>query len=398
MCTRILTTLLFSVLSLSAFSQTILSVNIDQKCIYSGGIMDRELYRYTDSSKVPEWVAEILEVCGATQNFELVESNVENVSAVLDGNTRYLFYSVDFIEKSSRIEVYGAFAHEIGHHVNQHTLLEEHRKREESEADVFMGYFFSKKNFPLTEADAFLRKMPSSYSLTPEERYAAVQMGYEKAQRNLLLKSLAVDTDPRVQKATLPTFTYRPCYTERELPRSCFGNALTLGKVDEKIRLVLDQRGYYNRSYFSVANGFAVVTQMEQYNRSDATIRNDRTRWLDYPVRDNFSGLFDYLTSVVLPSDGYFRLFVVVVTDDVIKSSGSPVSKEEAKSWCNQGGNRLPADIAKSPFSSGHTVSTLVYEFRVPESTHRANQVCPKPSGDALTHLKGAGLAKGFGL
>lgn len=390
--------LLYILPGIPAFSQEIMSVDINQRCIYSGSIMDEELYRFDDNDNVDKWVKEILESGGAERNFQLVQTNVENISAILDGNTRYLFYSIDFIQKASRIEVYGALAHEIGHHVNKHIFATDRRTIEESEADFFMGYFFSKKNIPKVEIEGFLRKMPSSYGIAVQERLKTVLDGYEKASRALTLKSLAFDDDPRLEELLLPTFTFQKCYTTYDLPRNKFENSKTLGKVDETIRLALDQRGYFNRSYFSVRNGFAVVTQMEQYNSNDGSIRNDRTRWKEYPLRDNFAGVLDYMTSLVIAEKGHFRVLVFVVTSSAFKSSNEKVSKNEASAWLSQGANRLPATIGNITFSSDYVVSALVYEFEVPQSNWKAKQVCPTPAFDARTHLIKAGLGAGFGL
>lgn len=386
------------VMSTPVLGQEIMSVKIAQRCVYSGGTMDEELYRFENNDKVAEWVQEIVELGGVERNFQLVQTNVENVSAVLDGDTRYLFYSTDFIQKASRIAVYGALAHEIGHHANKHTFNPENRAREESEADFFMGYFFSKKNIPKKEVEGFLRSLPSSYGIGVEERLQTIFKGYDKASRALTLEGLAFDGDPKLQELLLPTFTFQKCYTNCDLPSDKFAGSKTLGKVDEKIRLALDRRGYYNRSYFSVKNGFAVVTQMEQYNQNDGTIRNDRTRWLEYPARDNFAGVVDYLTSIVMPNKGYFRVFVFVVTNVAFTSSDQQVAKKEAAAWLSQGANRLPKDIANAAFTSDYAVSALVYEFEVPESNRKARQVCPAPYFDARTHLAKSQLGPGFGL
>lgn len=81
-----------------------------------------------------------------------------------------------------------------------------------------------------------------------------------------------------------------------------------------------------------------------------------------------------------------------VVTDSAYRSSGERVSKNDAEAWLGKGANRLPKDIAAKPFSADHTVSVLVYEFEVPESTLRAKQICPTPYFDAGAHLKSAGI------
>ena len=165
-----------------------------------------------------------------------------------------------------------------------------------------------------------------------------------------------------------------------------------LGDVDNKLRSALDNKGYTQRSYFYVPNGFALVTQLEQYNAKDATIRNDGTRWLDYPKQEGFSGIMSYISSFIMPNKGYFRLFVFIVTNEPFGGSKQKVSKSEASAWLNQGFNKLPNAIKNAPYTEGYAVTVLVYEFEVPESNRKAKQVCPTPLFDAQTHLKQAGI------
>lgn len=378
--------------SAAAAGQEIMSVNIQNRCVFSGGIMDEELYRFERNNRVSEWVEEILALGGAERNFELVQTNVENVSAVVDGNRRYLFYSIDFIQRATRTQVYASLAHEIGHHANEHTLRDANRAVEESEADFFMGYILSKKVIPKETIPQLLQELSSSYDIAIERRLKSVFDGYHKADQALMIKSLQLENDPKLDNLLLPTFSFMDCYTTALIDRSRFAGLRTLGAVNDKICLALNQRGYRNRSYFSVKNGFALVTQMEQYNRGDATCRGEATRWLSNPAHENFAGLMDYIKAAIWPNKGHFRIFVFVVTDSAYRSSGERVSKKDAEAWLCKGANRLPKEIAGKAFTANHTVSVLVYEFEVPESTLRAKQICPTPYFDAGTHLNRAGI------
>jgi len=375
-------------------AQEVLELNITQRCIYSGDSMDSELYRFPDSDPVGTRVKDICELGDVTPDFEVVQTNVENVSAVLDSGKRSLLYSLDFVEKSTTLEVIGALAHEIGHHANAHTFDPARRNVEEIEADQFMGYILSKKGFPKPAIEAFLKKMPASYGIGLGERQKAVLEGFNRAERAMQLKSLPFDNDPKIEGLTLPAFPWPPpaCNTRFEFPEISLAGLKTLGDVERKIRLALDAKGYAQRSYFSVPNGFALVTQLEQYNGEDGSVRNDRTRWLDYPKKDNFGGVMDYLKSVVMPQKGYFRLFVFVATNQAFGGGAQRVSKEQATAWLSQGFNKLPGSIAVVPFSSDYNVTALVYEFVVPESNRKPEQKCPSPLFDARTHLMKSGL------
>ncbi len=384
--------LLLLLMRLQTIAQTPLSIRTENHCSYSGTAWENELYRFDDNAEINRRIQDILRDGGGEQNFTVIQTNVENVAAVMDNGQRYLLYSLDFIQKNTAIDVYGALAHAIGHHVNQHTLTEDRRQAEETEADFFMGYALFKTRFNKAVIDPFLEKFPSSHGISLAERRQNILAGYNKADNSLQFNSLQADNDPNIELLTLPTFTFKSCYATYNLPKETFDNQKTLGKVDEQLQLALDKQGYFQRSYFSVKNGFALVTQMEQYNPKDASIRNDRTRWLPFPARDKFSSVMDYLTSVILPNKGYFRLFVFVVTDKTFAASNDKVSKSEAAAWLSQGGNRLPKVLSDRLYIEGSSVSVLVYEFEVPQSNRVAKQICPTPKFDARTHLTQAGI------
>lgn len=393
----------FFILFLFPFSalpaQELLEWNVQKCCVYAGGKMDEELYRFPEDSRVSVWVQEIIGLGDGEMNFEVVQTNVENVSAVLDGKRRYLLYSLDFVQKSSELEVVGALAHEIGHHLNVHAFKEGHRLIEELEADQFMGYILSKKGFPKPDIVTFLTKLPSSYDIPLEKRREALFAGFAKAERAMQLNSLPFEDDLKLEALTLPAFPWPPpaCNARFELPPAFLSGLTTLGDAELKIRMALDAKGYAQRSYFSVPNGFALVTQLEQYN-ADGTLRNDRTRWLDYPAQDNFAGVMDYLKALVMPQRGYFRLFVFVVTNRSFGGNATHVSKAQATAWLSQGFNKLPRTIAAVPLTADFDITTLVYEFEVPESNRKPVQTCPSPRFDARTHLMKSGIGSGLGM
>ncbi len=383
---------------LPILAQTPLSISTKNHCSYSGTAWEDELYRFDDNAQVDAWIKEILTAGNAAQNFKIVPTNVESVAAIVDNGQRYLFYSLDFIQKANAVAVYSALAHEIGHHVNGHTLNGENTLSEESEAYFFMGYVLSKKGFP--QQFLLLELARTSEGSTKSngagddnlKHKKTVLDGFNKATRAMQINALPFDNDLQTNELTLPTFEFKKCYATCDLNKNLFATNKTLGKVDEQLRLGLDKNGYAQRSYFSVKNGFAIVTQMEQYNQADATPRNDRTRWLEQPTRDNFSGIMDYFTSILMPNKGYFRLFVFVVTDNAFKAKDAHVSKNEAAAWLSEGANRLPKVLANMPYTEGYTVSVLVYEFEVPESNRKAKQICPTPRFDAKTHFMKAGI------
>src|SRR5215207_4823042 len=93
------------------FAQELLELNTTHHCSYSGAV-EAELYQFEANTDVPGMINNILQFTGTPRNFELVESNVESVVAVVDGEKRYLLYSQDFfIRLKTKVEAYGLLAH-----------------------------------------------------------------------------------------------------------------------------------------------------------------------------------------------------------------------------------------------------------------------------------------------
>jgi len=397
--------LLLTAVCLPLSAQTLLEITTDRSCNYSGTAMDAELYRFPEDAKADSLIRRITAHVGITPEFEWVQTNVENAAAVLDNGKRYLLYSLDFLEKSNDLEKVAVLAHEIGHHVIGHTLAPEHRQAEELEADEFMGFVLYFFGFLQADAEAFLTKATSASDVPPGLRQAALEEGFLRAERSTKASSsLPFETEEKIKTGSpasvLPTFPWPPpaCNTRTILPKTVFKNCRVLGDVEARLGTALEAKGFTQRSFFSVPNGFAAVTQLEQYNGADGSVRNDRTRWLDYPAIGSFTSVLDYLEALVVPQKGYFRMFVFVVTDAPFGGSEKRVSKEQAAAWLNQGYNRLPASLAAMKFTSAYDVTTLVYEFEVPESNRKPVQKCPSPRFSAKIHLRKSGLASALGF
>ena len=84
--------LILFILSQTLYAQVELKINLKNRCIFTGGVMDDELYKFEGNAQVETWIKEILLASGSEQNFKIIQTNVENVSAVIDGNKRYLLY------------------------------------------------------------------------------------------------------------------------------------------------------------------------------------------------------------------------------------------------------------------------------------------------------------------
>ena len=280
--------------------------------------MDEELYAFrTDVNTMDNIVKLILELGGnLKRNFYVVQTNVENISAVVYEGKRYLLWSQDYLEKASRIEAYASVAHEIGHHLNKHSLTPELQKIEEKEADFFMGYVLYKlenPNYSEGEIRDLLIKMPKiDISGFDESRYKTVIEGYEKSESLLIFKGLLYDDDPSMINYLNAEFPFPPpkCHTSYEIPAPVFANNRNLGDVSRTIAKALGKYDYPYR-FMSVPNGFVMVVQMEQYNKDGSIMDGSVYRWVDYPPQESFSLSWDYIRSLIYPKKGYLRMFVL---------------------------------------------------------------------------------------
>lgn len=165
------------------------------------------------------------------------------------------------------------------------------------------------------------------------------------------------------------------------------------GEVDGRLSEALDANGYFERSYYAVPDGFALVTRIEQIN-DDGTPRGGSQRWsLEAPSLKEFS-FSAYLRAVFLAPPGYYRVIVFFVTPHTIVPSQSPVRQPDIDTWSRGGGNEVPPPMAGEVFSREGdpcTITIYIYEFkRRTESDHPVFLNPGRISGH--THLVAAGL------
>ena len=144
----------------------------------------------------------ILSVIGASKRFILQPcDNIKNAVATSYKGIRYIFYDREFMNSISNGENWGnlfILAHEVGHHINGHSLdlvlyatksVEpkslSNRRQQELEADEFAGFILSKLGGSFNSINKVLRSISSnkddSYSTHPslDKRLAAAKKGFE---------------------------------------------------------------------------------------------------------------------------------------------------------------------------------------------------------------------------
>ncbi|MEL6863643.1 MAG: hypothetical protein AAFP19_04455, partial [Bacteroidota bacterium] len=114
--------------------------------------------------------------------------------------------------------------------------------------------------------------------------------------------------------------------------------------------------------YFSVPNGFALVTRIEQIN-ADASPKANPDRWeLSTKSPSSFT-LRDYLRALFTAPEGRFRVLAFIFTDQSFVQSRQSINKKEAVQWLSKGANRLPKSYRTMPFTADYACTAMIYEF-----------------------------------
>lgn len=153
------------------------------------------LLTFASDKEAQEVMEKIMEVMGLQSNFVIQAARVPNAAAAIIGTQRYILYNPSFISEIRRTSRHdwpaiSVLAHEIGHHLNGHTLqLTGSRPAMELEADEFSGFVLRKMGASLAEAQTALQLLASPYgSLThppAKERLKAVEAGWNRAEAYL---------------------------------------------------------------------------------------------------------------------------------------------------------------------------------------------------------------------
>jgi hypothetical protein len=150
--------------------------------------------------------------------------------------------------------------------------------------------------------------------------------------------------------------------------------APTFAVVRDRLTRALDSAGYFQRSFFSVPNGFAVVTQLERVG-ADGAPAGER-RWL-VDSASVFS-LEGYLKKLLFAEPGRYRLVVLLVTDVSFSTSGDYITASDAREMVTRGVNDLPQQKSEEVYSVNHRCTALIYEFRKGRSAE-PELVLPSP-------------------
>lgn len=145
---------------------------------------------YKSSAFARDIIHNILNVVGLKPNFEIRAAEISNAAAVNYGGKRYILYDPNFMDKiqnAAQTDWAGIsiLAHEIGHHLNGHTMLRGGSPVLELEADEFSGFVLRKMGASLEDAQKAMsiisNERGSSTHPGKSARLAAIADGYSSA-------------------------------------------------------------------------------------------------------------------------------------------------------------------------------------------------------------------------
>ncbi len=152
--------------------------------------------RFKDSifSVIPspqQMLLDILSVTGLHDDFELKEADVPNIQASIVHKKRYILYNPAYITWLNKLTgdkwaVMALLAHEVGHHLNGHTMHKGGSSPPvELEADEFAGFILHQLGATLEESQKVMKYIAGlKASETHPGRMArmlAIQNGWDRA-------------------------------------------------------------------------------------------------------------------------------------------------------------------------------------------------------------------------
>lgn len=221
-----------------------------------------QFYHFKTKEIALKAVDEIVRRSGLRRNFYIMEcANTDNCFAAVQGSTRLIVYDGAFMKKANDLAKtdWGALsilAHEIGHHLQGHTIIPGGSDPEkELEADEFSGFVLYQMGATVKEAQAAISKLTSDYdggTHPPRtKRLVAIEKGWKNAQElypnikrtdgSILGGGSSTSSTPTPEPQTLPTQkppTQPQQRTPQPVPRrqpAPNNNSVDVGNVDNPV-------------------------------------------------------------------------------------------------------------------------------------------------------------------
>jgi len=299
--------------------------------------------RATDlpASQAAGIIREITEAVGLQPRFELrATTQVGNAAAVVYGGRRYLLYNPQFLAAVNRAghtdwAGISILAHEMGHHLNGHTLRAGGSQPEdEMEADEFSGFVLRRLGASLAQAQAAMATAsPDAGSATHPgraPRLAAISRGWGRANTQIVASAQPGSTQPSAQPIALAPRPVRPpsAPTRYEAagddePASAATVALARGASNAPVRLVGQLTFRDNPEVpFYLTSALNVVRLAEESSNDEDEAGRVRDAEVVGRLRRTGNATFPFVLE-----DGQQRPLFVTPRGDVYNKEGQRVAK-----------------------------------------------------------------------
>jgi hypothetical protein len=268
-------------------------------CLYfneSGKEIPVEL-NFSSTDEAQKIIMAIINVVGLKPNFSIRSANVPNAAAVILKNERYILYNPTFINDideiaGSRWASISILAHEIGHHLNGHTLNNSGSRPDlELEADEFSGFVLRKMGATLAESQIAMKiaaSQKASHSHPARSnRLASIDKGWKHADIQMSGKRSAT-----IQKMTKPDPNIKADDVEKK-------SILNKKYIRFEVNFNFDPRGEY---YVTVRNNLVKINNNTLFiigKLAETSAIN-----IPYVLYQDKNYLFVNLNGVIFTSDG----------------------------------------------------------------------------------------------
>jgi len=211
---------------MTTLSQVFSQNSNSNKLFFHPDKMIKSPHNFDSEKEAKEIIYNIVNTVGLKPNFEIKAADVDNAAAVVYQGKRFILYNPVFIKQIANAiktdwAAISILAHEIGHHLNGHTLTGSGSKPPlELEADEFSGFVLQKMGATLQESQAAIKLISSVKSSGTHpgraQRLASIKTGWEHANNQIVsakkpedTKSKTLTTEPKAESSIASKYIYK---------------------------------------------------------------------------------------------------------------------------------------------------------------------------------------------
>lgn len=176
-------------------------------------IATKPQHQFSSTAEAISVVDSILDQVGLARNFAVMKSDeVDNAAAIVYQEKRYILYNQEFMQLADEISnnswaSISILAHEIGHHLQGHTLTQDgSRPPIELEADKFAGFVLARMGASLQDAQSAIMSLVSEQGSATHpkrsERLMAIAAGFKNGSNKKANKINGLVLQPKKGKSS----------------------------------------------------------------------------------------------------------------------------------------------------------------------------------------------------